>query len=288
VQISAGDEGDEYTVVGMDVTNYPASSPYATAVGGTSLEVGKHDERLGEFGWSTGKSVLCTSVLEALEYPGCASAQLNTWLPPAPGAYDYGGGGGTDYLYPEPSYQDAVVPAALAERNSAITHERNRVVPDVVMDGDPSTGLLIGETQEFPTGDEYNEYRLGGTSLSSPLFAGVMADADQAAGKALGFANPLLYQLDSLPETAGRTFYDIVPGGKQAMARNDYLNSINAKEGLLTSVRLIEYEGSQEFCDGTGSCETQENILSTAPGYDSMTGIGSPGEGFIAELSHRP
>jgi subtilase family serine protease len=284
VQFSAGDEGDNFTVVGADIPDYPASSPYSTAVGGTSLEIGKHDERLGEFGWSTGKSVLCTEVLAALEYPGCDEAKLETWLPPAPGAYDYGGGGGTSYSYEEPSYQDAVVPAALAERNSSITGMRNRVVPDISMDGDPSTGFLVGETQQFPKGPRYNEYRLGGTSLSSPLFAGVMADADQAAGKALGFVNPLLYKLDSLPATAEASFYDIVPGGKQAMARNDYLNGVNAHEGVLTSVRVIEYEGRQEFCDGAGSCAKQKNILSTAKGFDSMTGLGSPGAGLIAQL----
>ncbi|HTU80204.1 MAG TPA: S53 family peptidase [Solirubrobacteraceae bacterium] len=286
VQFSAGDEGDEFTVVGMDVANYPASSPYVTAVGGTSLQIGKGDERIGEFGWSTGKSVLCTSLLEADEYPGCKTARLETWLPPAPGFFDYGGGGGTTYDYPEPSYQEAVVPAALAERNSALTGERNRVVPDISMDADPSTGILVGETQEFPNGVYYDEYRLGGTSLASPLFAGVMADADQAAGKALGFVNPLLYKLDSLPATAERAFYDVVPGGKQAMARVDYLNSVNAKEGLLTSVRVIEYEGRQEYCDGAASCEQQKNILSTGPGFDSMTGIGTPASGLVSELAN--
>jgi subtilase family serine protease len=285
VQFSSGDEGDEFTVVGMDVTNYPASSPYATAVGGTTLQVGKGGERIGEFGWSTGKSVLCTSLLEALAYPGCSTTHLETWLPPAPGAYDYGGGGGTDYDYAEPSYQEAVVPAALAERTSAVTGERNRVVPDISMDADPTTGLLIGETQEFPNGDYYDEYRLGGTSLASPLFAGVMADADQAAGKSLGFANRLLYKLDSLPATASRAFYDVVPGGKQAMARVDYLNGVSKREGTLTSARVIEYEGRQEYCTSAKSCEQQKNILSTGSGYDSMTGIGSPGNELVQALA---
>jgi subtilase family serine protease len=284
VQFSAGDEGDEYTVVGMNVSNYPASSPYVTAVGGTSLEVSKRDERIGEFGWSTGKSVLCTELLAELGYPGCTAGSLETYLPPAPSAYDYGGGGGTTYLYPEPAYQDAVVPAALAERNSAVTHERNRVVPDISMDADPSTGFTIGITQQFPKGVAYGEYRLGGTSLSSPLFAGVMADADQAAGKPLGFANPVLYYLDSLPATAEASFYDVVPGGKQAVARVDNLNGVSPAEGTLTSVRVIEYEGKQRFCDGAGNCEAEKNILSTAPGYDSMTGIGTPGAGLISEL----
>ena len=64
------------------------------------------------------------------------------------------------------------------------------------MDGDPQTGMLVGETQTFlDKSVRYSEYRIGGTSLSSPLFAGMMALADQVAGKAHGFANPALYKL---------------------------------------------------------------------------------------------
>ena len=57
-----------------------------------------------------------------------------------------------------------------------------RAVPDVAALGDPQTGFLIGQTQTFPDGDYYDEFRIGGTSLSSPIFAGLMALADQAAG----------------------------------------------------------------------------------------------------------
>jgi subtilase family serine protease len=114
----------------------------------------------------------------------------------------------------------------------------------------------------------------------------VLADAAQSAGKPLGFVNPLLYELASLPATAERAFADIVPGGRQAMARVDYLNSVNAREGTLISARVIEYEGAQEYCDGAGQCRQQSNILATAPGFDSMTGIGAPGAEFVSELAH--
>ena len=56
--------------------------------------------------------------------------------------------------------------------------------------------MLVGETQTFPDGTvKYGEYRIGGTSLSSPLIAGIEALADQAAGRAHGFANPAIYRL---------------------------------------------------------------------------------------------
>jgi subtilase family serine protease len=283
VQFSAGDEGDEFINFGANIPDYPPSSPFATSVGGTSLQVGEGDERLGELGWSTSKSVLCTTALQAEEYPGCTASTVGHWSPEAPGAYLYGGGGGTSYVYEEPWYQQGVVPAALAEKNTALTGRSNRVEPDISMVGDPTTGMLVGETQTFPDGVYYDQYRIGGTSLSSPLFAGVMADADQAAGGALGFANPLLYSL----QRSGRAsaFNDVVSGGLQGNARIDYLDGVDAEAGTITSFRTFGYEGAEEYCTKKGACTQQSVSLHTGPGFDSMTGLGSPGNGLIAALA---
>ncbi len=290
VQFSAGDEGDEFANLGATVADYPPSSPYQTAVGGTSLQVGQTNARVGEVGWSTSKSVLCSTLLQTERYPGCKSAKkLETWAPPAPGEYVYGGGGGTSYQYPEPSYQEGVVPPALAARNSSVTGIANRVEPDISMDADPTTGMLVGETQEFPDGTYYDQYRIGGTSLSSPLFAGVVADADQAAGvpsePALGFINPLLYGLDRSQSSAAGAFFDVLPAGKQALVRNDYLDGIDANEGTTTSARGLGYEGKEVFCSGTGNCTRQKTALNAFAGFDSMTGLGAPANGLIAELA---
>jgi subtilase family serine protease len=291
VQFSSGDEGDNFIVSGSQQPSFPGTSPYATAVGGTSVEIGAQDERLDEVGWSTGISVLCSEELVSLGF--CEAAEVGQWEPPAPGEYDYGGGGGTSDQYAEPWYQEPVVPREIAGRLG--TGELNRVVPDISMEGDPSTGMLVGETQEFADGTYYDEYRIGGTSLSSPLFAGLMADADQAAGGSLGFVNPLLYHLDSGGQSS-QAFYDILPAGKQALARNDYLNEEDAEAGILTSARILGMEGATEyFCpqvnEESGECEVEveeaTESLSAAPGFDSMTGIGSPGDRFIEELSGR-
>ncbi len=288
VQFSAGDEGDNFIVSGSQQPSFPATSPYATAVGGTSVEIGAQNNRLGEVGWSTGISALCTE--ELAEIGLCEASEVGQWQPEAPGEYDYGGGGGTTNQYAEPWYQEAVVPTELAER--AGTGELNRVVPDISMEGDPSTGMLVGETQAFADGTYYDQYRIGGTSLSSPLFAGLMADADQAARGSLGFVNPLLYHLDSGGQNSA-AFYDILPAGNQAVVRNDYLNGENAEEGILTTARILGMEGATEFfCpeanEETGECEVEveeaPESLSAAPGFDSMTGIGSPGDQFIEEL----
>ncbi len=290
VQFSSGDEGDNFIVSGSQQPSFPGTSPYATAVGGTSLQIGAQSNRVGEVGWSTGISALCSEELANLGL--CEPTEVGKWEPPAPGEYDYGGGGGTSDQYAEPWYQEPVVPAEIAGRLG--TGELNRVVPDISMEGDPSTGMLVGETQEFADGTYYDQYRIGGTSLSSPLFAGLMADADQAAGGSLGFVNPLLYHLDTGGQNP-QAFYDILPAGKQAVARNDYLNEENASAGVLTTARILGIEGATEyFCpqvnEETGECEAEveeaTESLSAAPGFDSMTGIGSPGDQFIQELSN--
>lgn len=288
VQFSAGDEGSEFTTFGFNVPDYPASSIYATAVGGTSLQVSKQDTRIGETGWSTSKSYLCTGLLEEAGLPGCKRFSYHGWVPSAPGAYDYGGGGGTSYVYPEPKYQLGIVPAALTARNAKLTGVANRVEPDISMDADPSTGEKIGQTMEFfnSKGEpevRYGEYRLGGTSLASPMLAGEIADADQAAGGPLGFINPLLYQLyaesGSQYLTAG-SVYDVPAAGKQAIVRSDYLLP-EYEAYAYTTARTLGYEGLQEYCSGTEECEYQDVILHATPGFDSMTGIGSPGPEFL-------
>jgi subtilase family serine protease len=280
VQFSSGDEGDEFFNFGADVAGYPPSSPYQTAVGGTSAQIGASGERLGELGWSTSKGTLCTAELAAEKE--CPKGKVGKYIPKAPGEYLYGSGGGTSFNYPEPVWEEGVVPPALAERNSSLTGIRNRVEPDISMDADPTTGMLVGETQTFPEGVHYDQYRIGGTSLSSPLFAGVMADADQAAGGPLGFINPLLYKL---ARDDSSVFFDVTPQPLQALVRSDYLDGIDPEEGFLTSVRTLEYEGKIKFCAANGHCSKEKNSINTAPGYDSMTGIGAPDDGLIEALA---
>jgi subtilase family serine protease len=133
-------------------------------------------------------------------------------------------------------------------------------VPDVAALADPQTGLLVGQTQTFPNGTYYDEYRIGGTSLSSPIFAGLMALADQKAGHPHGFANPMFYDNPS-------AFYDVLPV-KTAVARRNYNNSVDASAG--TSDRL------RTFDDYFGSTSQHTNS-----GWDNVTGLGTPGASFL-------
>lgn len=255
---SSGDSGDGSTAGDPTAnppipptdptTQAPANSPLVTAVGGTSLAVGKSGQRLFETGWSTGRSGLTDGA----------------WDPAPPGTFQYGAGGGTSRVFAQPWYQKGVVPSSLSKRYGS---QPARVVPDISTLGDPNTGFLVGETQTFPGGTvKYSEYRIGGTSLSSPVFAGIMAIADQAAGRAHGFANPVLY---GLYDTAA--LYDPKPVSGLGVVRVDYANAVDASDGLLTSLRSIDV--------------SKGTILRTKKGYDDITGVGSPnGSTFIRRL----
>ena len=179
---------------------------------------------------------------------------------------DGGSGGGTSIDYPQPAYQAGVVPTALATRNSALTGSAPyRVVPDISMDADPGTGFLVGETQRFPNGTYYDQYRIGGTSVSS-----------------LGLLNPALYALEKSDPS---TLFDTVPTVPQDQSRVDYANGITTARGLLYSTRLIDYQGPETYCDGTGNCATRNVDISVLPGYDDMTGLGAPSTGFTTALA---
>jgi subtilase family serine protease len=280
VQFSTGDDGDNFQELGVSVADYPAVSPFVTAVGGTSLKIGRKGQQTGQLGWSTGRSLKCTANVVG-QIPGCTKATLNTWTPVT---LDGGSGGFTSYTYLQPAYQKGVVPISLAQRNSPVIGPVSaRVIPDISMDADPATGFLIGLHQTFPNGvAKYSQTRYGGTSLSSPMLAGVIADVDQAAGGSVGFINPAIYALHSNASAID----DILPGGKQGQFRRDFANQIvPGTKGFIQQFREITYEGVITYCDGTGNCASRPNTLSTAPGYDSMTGLGSIGPSFVSDLA---
>jgi subtilase family serine protease len=280
VLFSSGDEGDNFDLFGLSSADYPPSSPYVTAVGGTSLKIGRRGRQMGQLGWATGQSFKCTANVVG-GIPGCTRATLHTWLPVT---LDGGSGGFTSYDYLQPAYQQGAVPASLALRNAALTGSTlMRVEPDISLDADPSTGFLIGLHETFPNGAvKYGQTRYGGTSLASPLLAGVIADADQAAGGDVGFINPAIYGLHAVPGAID----DILPGGLQGMYRVDHASTyVPDTPGFIQQFREITYEGMITYCDETGNCATRPNTLSTATGYDSMTGLGSIGSGFVTDLS---
>ncbi len=234
---SSGDDGDELANSGLKQTDSSASDPYVTAVGGTSTGIGSNGAISLNTGWGTDKYSLSTT---------------NTWTPVG---YLYGAGGGYSTLFNRPSYQNGVVPASAPP---------GRAVPDVAMDADPTTGMLVGQTQTFPDSVHYGEYRIGGTSLASPLFAGMTALLIQHTGSGLGFLNPTIYG-----QAKSGTFTDVAGKPKDAgNIRVDYKNGVDPTGGILYSVRTFNQDAS----------------LTTTPGWDDVTGIGSPNAKWLTSI----
>ena len=238
---SSGDSGDELANTGLKQADFPATLPTVTAVGGTSTAIGYGGNRIFDTGWGTEKYSL--------------SADGKSWTPLG---FLYGAGGGYSALFNRPTYQNGVVPASAPA---------GRAVPDVAMDADPTTGMLVGQTQTFPEGVHYGEYRIGGTSLASPLFAGMTALAlEQNGGAGFGLLNPKLYATKGIADDV--TKHPVRLGNVRA----DFANGLDSSDGLLYSIRTFG----------------QDSSLEVVKGWDPVTGIGVPTSSYFTLMSAAP
>ena len=227
VYFSSGDNGDETSVLGVASTDFPASSPWVTAVGGTSLGVSQANTRALETGWGT-RNYACDSTTHAVHAHRLAVRRRRRR---------------------EPGVRQAVVSAASL-------NPTGRGSADVAALGDPQTGLLIGQTQTFPDGAYYDEYRIGGTSLASPIFAGLMALADQAAGHAARLRQSAVLR------PRGRLLRR--PSIKTAVARRNFDNSVDAERR------------DRRTASGRSTTIPARPTQITHAGWDNVTGLGTP------------
>ena len=86
------------------------------------------------------------------------------------------GGGGTSTVEAKPSYQTSY---STAHPTSLLASATSRATPDVSLDASPNTGVYTYDSYNADGGSGW--FEVGGTSLSSPLFAGLVAIADQMA-----------------------------------------------------------------------------------------------------------
>jgi kumamolisin len=151
---AAGDSGYTDGLPGSSAhVDFPASSPYVLACGGTSLE-SSAGNIASETVWNDG--------------PNTANPSSGT-------------GGGVSAFFPLPSYQSAAnIPPSANPPNKP-----GRGVPDVAGDADPNTGYRVRV--------DGTEQIVGGTSAVAPLWAGLITLINQKLGKPSGFLNPLLY-----------------------------------------------------------------------------------------------
>jgi subtilase family serine protease len=93
------------------------------------------------------------------------------------------GGGGRSAIFSQPAYQDSV---------RGLTDGR-RAIPDISMNASCTSSVAIYGS--FPGSSQGHWQTICGTSMATPLFAGIVALADQVAGHSLGLINPALYKM---------------------------------------------------------------------------------------------
>jgi subtilase family serine protease len=146
------------------VVDWPSADPLVTSIGGTQLH---------------------------LDESGNRTAPDNVWNDISIGI-DAAGGGGPSHVFPRPEFQKEVNTGSGPAR----------ATPDISMSAAVNGGVLVytSYVSNVPGEPEPNTFSIvGGTSEATPLFAGVVALADQVAGHPLGWLNPKLYALSQEP-----------------------------------------------------------------------------------------
>jgi subtilase family serine protease len=226
--------------------------PFTILVGGTSLGIGSHGQRLFETGWSSGRSEI----------------QHGTWVL---GSEDGATSGGPSLIWKQPAYQHGVVPRAMALADPGSRLGLLRSEPDLAADADLFTGFATGALT-FHKGKPptFGEFPVGGTSGASPLVAGIIADAQQGQHAVFGFTDPVLYQMNGTP-----AFHDMLPSTSATPAQ---FRGVVCNVAFCGAPSLITFDDQNPRMAGyTGQV--------TVKGYDNMTGVGTPnGQQFINAL----
>jgi len=146
------------------------------------------------------------------------------------------GGGGFSRLFSRPAYQTGIAGI-----------KATRGAPDVAADADPRTGMAIA----FSGGGHSYVLGGGGTSVAAPLWAAVIALANQDAGRDLGFVDPALYRIGRSTHYH-QAFHDVTTG----------TNTVELPAQTITGYQA-------------------------APGWDPVTGWGSPNAQALVPLLTR-
>lgn len=220
---ASGDDGNYTDYVWPPTSSWPASSKWALSVGGTAVGLDAEGTRQWDTGWSD------TLYID----------DKNAWLRIG---FIGGAGGGASRVSPAPDWQHDVV----SDGNSA-DHTR-RASPDLAALADPFTGFRMG----YNPGSGYHEETMGGTSLATPLAAGMLAIAQQRQGRHFGHVAPALYR------TYAEAMHDVTR--TKAAAYMPRVGLVNIDE--------------------------RPQTLSSNLGYDCLTGVGTPdGQNFLNNLA---
>ena len=196
-------------VIPYPSVSWPNSDPLVTSVGGTYLCT---DAATGLTVDTVNPPARCRPALNPL-------AQRETgW------AFS---GGGYSILFPRPAFQNTLPPGSTYVGSSVGAPPPNvnmRGVPDIAYQASAGTGPLVyitlppdGTSGLLCSGTPCSTgwYVIGGTSASSPQWAGLIAIADQIAGHNLGYINPALYQIANDPAKYASDFFDVTANCNQ-------------------------------------------------------------------------
>ena len=140
----------------------------------------------------------------------------NVWNRPDPSTpFVAASGGGFSRDFSRPAYQDGV--RGIGAR---------RGVPDVSADADQDAGIVFGEV----FGGRLFIAPAGGTSAAAPFWAGIVALADQYAGRHLGFINPAIYRVGRSAQYH-RAFHDVTKGNNTVKSGPFTIKGFNATRG---------------------------------------------------------
>jgi subtilase family serine protease len=259
-QFSTGDNGDLGLGSPVGAVSVPSNSPYATAVGGTSILNNPYGSGQIVAGWGNNATLLASG------------GPLD---PPEEAGFQGGAGGGESSFYAKPSWQKSLAGTG-------------RQVPDVSALADPYTGFPIVITS---SGIQYAEAGVGGTSLASPIFTAIWAIANQYNGSSLGEAAVAVAHLKSghitdvkpasglnAADVAG-TVYD-ASGASFYSATALFNGSLYSQTQFPSAIWQVATGEYAALSFGTDSS------LTVTDGWDNVTGWGEPnGLPFIQGVS---
>ena len=204
---AAGDSGAYDTVRGLGTgtgpgqfnapltVDSPASDPYITAAGGTTVPV--------KFTNSAGKVVLSIDQESVWGWD-----YLLPFVSSRAAVFSTGGGGGVSVYWKQPFYQAFTDGMRRSEKKQSLVYNdpsagptalvdlpgnfRGRNVPDVSLNADPETGYIVVSSSD---GGVISE---GGTSFVAPQLNGISALLAQSTGHRVGFWNPQVYLLQDI------------------------------------------------------------------------------------------
>lgn len=193
--------------------NVICSTPYSTCVGGTEL----NDENNPGIYWSANNNAI--TLVSALGYIPETVWNNSGTVPGGSGLW--ASGGGASIFFSKPSWQAA----------NGVPPENRRQVPDVSFSASAHDGYLMYMNGLL--------YVVGGTSASSPAWAGLMALVNQHSVSIQGNANPALYALYRLQSSGGAAVFHAIASGN---------NSVPGTAGYSA-------EGSYNQATGLGSAD---------------------------------